>query len=109
VEAWIDEDFQIRRYVEKGTDSDGADAATVTLRDFGDDIRVTAPPAAEVAELPDFTDPKAIKKYEKQMRKEMEKLYGKNWEKKLQEQFKEEGAPFADMFAHLEAESPRKS
>ncbi len=108
VEAWIDDDFQIRRYVERGTDSDGAYDATVTLRDFGADIRVTAPAAAEVTQLPDFTDPQAIKKYEKQMRKEMEKLYGKDWQKELKKQF-EDGAPFPEMFADPDSEPRRTS
>lgn len=86
-DVWIDDDFQVRRYVERGTDGDGAYTATVTFRDFGDDIEIAAPPAAEVFEFPDFSDPKAMQKYEKQMQKEMEKKFGKDWKKELERQF----------------------
>lgn len=71
IQAWIDQDFQIRRFSlageYKGGDWNpvGAHSFTVTLRDFGKDFDITAPPTAEVVdsadvplELPDEFGPK---------------------------------------------------
>lgn len=56
IRAWIDENFQIRRFQMEGEqkaddfNSAGYYAFTATLRDFGRDFRITAPPASEVVD-----------------------------------------------------------
>jgi hypothetical protein len=87
LEAWIDEDFQIRRFAiageRKGGERDGGGVwdTTMTLRDFDKDFHITAPPAAEVidSDSPDYMSPVAPSaaqpddKCRKAMQKQLEK------------------------------------
>lgn len=53
VEAWVDDAQRIRRYVQAGTDSDGAYRVTVTFRDHGADVPIAPPPAQDTVDLDD--------------------------------------------------------
>lgn len=50
IEAWIDRDFQVRKFAQRGTDSDGDYRMTMTLSGFGDPLNIVPPAKKDVAD-----------------------------------------------------------
>lgn len=71
LEAWLDGDQRIRRFVQSGVDSNGRYRASVEFRDFGADIDIAAPAAKDVVDLEDAVASKMSPEEQDQMSKRL--------------------------------------
>lgn len=101
IEAWVDREFQIRKFAQTSADDSGPYRMTMTLNNFGQPVSIAAPPKSEVLSQKDWQ--RQLNRQTREAMRKIEQKYGD--EAGLQKACRDLERRFQDSF-DAEAETP---